>query len=115
MRSDGVPVYNYIVVIDDALMNITNVIRGEDHLSNTPKQILIAQALGFESPVYAHHGLVLGPDRSKLSKRHGITSLRSYREMGYLPDALLNYFAMLGWSSESGEEILRYRRYSRTN
>lgn len=105
VRSDGVPVYNYIVVIDDALMKVTNVIRGEDHLSNTPKQILVAKALGLPSPRYAHHGLVLGPDRSKLSKRHGITSLRSYREMGYLPEALLNYLALLGWASESGEEI----------
>ncbi|MBN2403508.1 MAG: glutamate--tRNA ligase [Spirochaetes bacterium] len=105
VRSDGVPVYNYIVVIDDAMMKITNIIRGEDHLSNTPKQILVAKALGFTPPVYAHHGLVLGPDRSKLSKRHGITSLRRYREQGYLADALLNYLSMLGWASESGEEI----------
>jgi nondiscriminating glutamyl-tRNA synthetase len=105
VRSDGVPVYNYIVVIDDALMKITNVIRGEDHLSNTPKQILVAKALGLQSPIYAHHGLVLGPDRSKLSKRHGITSLRSYREQGYLPEALINYLSLLGWASESGEEI----------
>ncbi|MFH0974797.1 MAG: glutamate--tRNA ligase [Spirochaetota bacterium] len=105
VRSDGIPVYNYIVVIDDAMMKITNVIRGEDHLSNTPKQILVAKALGLSSPRYAHHGLVLGPDRSKLSKRHGITSLRSYREQGYLPEALLNYLSVLGWASESGEEI----------
>jgi nondiscriminating glutamyl-tRNA synthetase len=105
VRSDGVPVYNYIVVIDDAMMRITNVIRGEDHLSNTPKQILVAKALGLSSPKYAHHGLVLGPDRSKLSKRHGITSLRSYREQGYLPEALINYLSLLGWASESGEEI----------
>jgi nondiscriminating glutamyl-tRNA synthetase len=105
VRSDGVPVYNYIVVIDDAMMKITNVIRGEDHLSNTPKQMLVAKALGLPSPKYAHHGLVLGPDRSKLSKRHGITSLRSYREQGYLPEALINYLSLLGWASESGEEI----------
>jgi nondiscriminating glutamyl-tRNA synthetase len=105
VRSDGVPVYNYIVVIDDALMKITNVIRGEDHLSNTPKQILVSKALGLPSPRYAHHGLVLGPDRSKLSKRHGITSLRSYREQGYIPEALINYLSLLGWASESGEEI----------
>jgi nondiscriminating glutamyl-tRNA synthetase len=105
VRSGGVPVYNYIVVIDDALMKITHVIRGEDHLSNTPKQMLVAHALGFDPPQYAHHGLMLGPDRSKLSKRHGITSLRSYRERGYVPEALVNYLGLLGWASESGKEI----------
>jgi glutamyl-tRNA synthetase len=96
VRSDGVPVYNYIVVIDDVLMKITHVIRGEDHLSNTPKQMVIANALGVPFPKYAHLGLVLGPDRSKLSKRHGITSLRNFREQGYLPEALVNYLALLG-------------------
>lgn len=106
VRSDGTPVYNYIVIIDDALMNISHVIRGEDHLSNTPKQILIARALNLPTPEYAHHALVLGPDRSKLSKRHGITSVQMYRKEGYLPDALLNYTSMLGWAAESGEEIL---------
>ncbi len=105
VRSDGVPVYNYIVVIDDYLMNITHVIRGEDHLSNTPKQILVARALNIPSPKYAHHALILGPDRAKLSKRHGITSVSNYREDGYLPEALFNYLSLLGWSSESGEEI----------
>ncbi len=105
VRSDGVPVYNYIVVIDDYLMNITHVIRGEDHLSNTPKQILIAKALDFPIPQYAHHPLILGPDRSKLSKRHGITSVAKYREEGYLPEALFNYLSLLGWSSEDGKEI----------
>lgn len=106
VRTDGVPVFNYIVVIDDALMKITHVIRGEDHLPNTPKQVMIARALGFESPVYAHLPLVLGDDRKKLSKRHGITSVMNYRDAGYLPEALLNYIAMLGWASSSGEEIL---------
>ncbi len=106
VRSDGIPVYNYLVVIDDALMKISHVIRGEDHLSNTPKQMLIGRALGFDPPKYAHQGLILGPDRSKLSKRHGMTSLRSYRESGYLPEALINYLALLGWAPESGEEIL---------
>ena len=106
VRSGGVPMYNYLVVIDDALMGITHVIRGEDHLSNTPKQILIAKALGFPAPEYAHHGLMLGPDRSKLSKRHGITSLRNYREMGYLPEALINYLSLLGWTSDTGKEKL---------
>ncbi len=106
VRSDGIPVYNYIVVIDDSLMEITHVVRGEDHLSNTPKQVLIAEALGFPLPVYAHMPLIMGDDRKKLSKRHGITSVTIYREQGYLPEALYNYIAMLGWSVESGEEIL---------
>ena len=108
VRSDGVPVYNYLVVIDDALMKITHVIRGEDHLSNTPKQIAIAKALGFTLPQFAHHSLVLGPDRSKLSKRHGMTSVEMYRREGYLPEALVNYLAILGWASEGGEEILPF-------
>lgn len=106
VRSDGVPVYNYIVIIDDALMKITHVIRGEDHLSNTPKQILIARALGLPMPDYAHLALVMGDDRKKLSKRHGITSVDMYRREGYLPEALLNYLAMLGWAAEGGEEIM---------
>lgn len=106
VRSDGTPIYNYIVTIDDTLMGITHVIRGEDHLSNTPKQILVARALGLNVPEYAHLALVLGPDRTKLSKRHGITSLNLYREEGYLPEALINYLAMLGWASDTGEEII---------
>lgn len=106
VRSDGVPVYNYIVIIDDTLMNISHVIRGEDHLPNTPKQILIAMALGLPIPQYAHMPLLLGPDRTKLSKRHGITSVSVYREQGYLPQALFNYLALLGWTLESGEEIV---------
>ena len=106
VRSDGVPVYNYIVIIDDALMKITHVIRGEDHLSNTPKQVLIARALGLPVPEYAHLALVMGDDRKKLSKRHGITSVDMYRREGYLPGALLNYLAMLGWAAEGGEEIM---------
>ncbi|MFW6364979.1 MAG: glutamate--tRNA ligase [Spirochaetota bacterium] len=109
VRSDGVPVYNYIVVIDDSLMQITHVVRGEDHLSNTPKQLLIAQALGFSPPHYAHMPLVMGDDRKKLSKRHGITSVALYRKEGYLPEALYNYIAMLGWSLESGDEIAEKR------
>lgn len=106
VRSDGVPVYNYIVIIDDTLMNVTHVIRGEDHLPNTPKQMLIAMALGLPVPHYAHMPLLLGPDRTKLSKRHGITSVSVYREQGYLPQALFNYLALLGWTLESGEEIV---------
>ncbi|HDP81297.1 MAG TPA: glutamate--tRNA ligase, partial [Spirochaetes bacterium] len=106
VRSDGTPMYNYIVIIDDALMGITHVIRGEDHLPNTPKQILIARALGLPVPAYAHLALVLGPDRAKLSKRHGMTSVEMYRREGYLPQALFNYLSLLGWAPESGEEIL---------
>jgi glutamyl-tRNA synthetase len=106
VRSDGGPIYNYIVVIDDALMKITHVIRGEDHLSNAPKQIMIARALGFADPEYAHMPLIMGDDKKKLSKRHGITSVNLYKEQGYLPEALVNYIAMLGWASESGEEVL---------
>lgn len=106
IRSDGVPVFNYIVIIDDALMKISLVVRGDDHLSNTPKQLLVARALGLPEPEYAHLPLIMGPDRSKLSKRHGITSVEMYRRQGYLPEALMNYMAMLGWASESGDEIL---------
>jgi glutamyl-tRNA synthetase len=106
VRSDGVPVYNYIVVIDDALMKITHVVRGEDHLSNTPKQVLIARALGLSVPQYAHLALVMGNDRKKLSKRHGITSVDMYRKEGYLPEALVNYLAMLGWAADDEKEIL---------
>ncbi len=113
VRSDGTPVYNYIVIIDDELMKITHVIRGEDHLSNTPKQILIAQALGLPVPEFAHLALVLGPDRAKLSKRHGITSVDMYRREGYLPEALFNYLSMLGWAAESGEEIMSADEISR--
>ncbi|MCP4134459.1 MAG: glutamate--tRNA ligase [bacterium] len=106
VRSDGSPIYNYIVIIDDALMKISHVIRGEDHLSNTPKQVLIARALDLPVPEYAHLALVLGSDRSKLSKRHGITSVDLYRKEGYLPESLINYLSLLGWATESGEEIL---------
>lgn len=108
VRSDGGPVYNYIVIIDDALMEITHVIRGEDHLSNTPKQILIAQALNLPVPEYAHLPLILGGDKKKLSKRHGITSVDLYRQEGYLAEALMNYLGLLGWSTESGEEIIEF-------
>jgi glutamyl-tRNA synthetase len=106
VRSDGVPIFNYIVIIDDALMKITHVIRGEDHLPNTPKQIMVARALGLPVPNYAHLPLVLGDDRKKLSKRHGITSVENYRSEGYLPEALLNYIAMMGWCAANGEEIM---------
>ena len=98
VRSDGIPAYNYAVVIDDALMAITHVIRGEDHISNTPRQVLIYEAFGWTPPRFAHLSLVLGPDHAPLSKRHGATSVAEFREKGYLPEALVNYLALIGWS-----------------
>jgi glutamyl-tRNA synthetase/nondiscriminating glutamyl-tRNA synthetase len=102
IRGDGRPAYNFAVVVDDALMEITHVIRGEDHLSNTPRQLLLYEALGRQSPAFAHLPLVLGPDHSPLSKRHGATSVAEFRSKGYLPEALLNYLALLGWSPRIG-------------
>jgi len=104
-RSDGVPIYNFAVVIDDHLMEITHVIRGEDHLSNTPRQVLLYEAFGFEMPEFAHLSMILGADRSKLSKRHGETSLLAYRAKGYLPEAMFNYMSLLGWYPKDGVEI----------
>jgi nondiscriminating glutamyl-tRNA synthetase len=98
VRSDGRPAYNFAVVIDDALMEITHVIRGEDHISNTPRQVLIYRALGFTPPKFAHLALVLGPDHTPLSKRHGATSVSEFRARGYLPEALTNCLALIGWS-----------------
>lgn len=97
-RGDGYPTYNFAVVIDDALMNITHVIRGDDHVNNTPRQILMYQALGFDVPKFAHVPMILGSDKARLSKRHGATSVMAYKEMGYLPEALVNYLVRLGWS-----------------
>jgi glutamyl-tRNA synthetase len=97
-RTDGTPTYNLTVVVDDMDMGVTHIIRGDDHLNNTPRQINIFQALGKEPPVYAHVPMILGPDRQRLSKRHGAISVMSYREAGYLPEALLNYLVRLGWS-----------------
>jgi glutamyl-tRNA synthetase len=97
-RSDGTPTYNLSVVVDDADMEITHVIRGDDHINNTPRQINILRALGFEPPRYAHVPMILGDDGARLSKRHGAVSVISYRDMGYLPEALLNYLVRLGWS-----------------
>ena len=99
----GVPVYNYVVTVDDALMEITHVIRGDDHISNTPKQVAIYQAFGWKEPQFAHLSTILGSDRERLSKRHGATSIASFREMGYLPEALVNYLALLGWGAEDGK------------
>ncbi|HOG16104.1 MAG TPA: glutamate--tRNA ligase [Syntrophales bacterium] len=105
VRSSGLPAYNFAVVVDDHLMRISHVIRGEDHLSNTAPQLMLYRALGFEPPVFAHHSLVLGADRAKLSKRHGAVSVRAFREEGVLPEALLNYLALLGASAADGQEI----------
>jgi nondiscriminating glutamyl-tRNA synthetase len=102
-RSDKSPTYNFTVVVDDSLMKITHVIRGEDHLSNTPKQILIYNALGYKPPKFAHLSIIKGADGQKLSKRHGETSVEGYKAKGYLPDAFLNYLALLGWAPKTGE------------
>ena len=106
VRSEGVPAYNYAVVIDDALMEITHVARGEDHISNTPRQILLYEAFGWKPPAFAHVPLVLGPDGGRLSKRHGATSVAEFRARGYLPEALTNYLALIGWSPGEGQEIV---------
>jgi nondiscriminating glutamyl-tRNA synthetase len=102
LRSSGMPVYNYVVVIDDALMKITHVIRGDDHLSNTPKQVALYEALGWPVPEFAHLSTILGADRERLSKRHGATSIENFAEMGILPEALVNYLALLGWAPTGG-------------
>lgn len=106
-RTDGVPTYNFCVVIDDALMRMTHIIRGDDHLNNTPRQLQLYQALGFEPPLFAHLPMILGPDKTRLSKRHGATSVLAYREMGYLPDALINFLARIGWSHGDQEIFSR--------
>jgi len=98
LRSDGTPTYNFTVVVDDVDMKITHVIRGDDHLNNTPKQLHIYKALGYEVPLFAHLPMILGSDKARLSKRHGATSVIAYRDMGYLPEALVNYLVRLGWS-----------------
>lgn len=103
VRSGGMPIYNYAVVIDDADMEITHVIRGDDHISNTPKQVAVYEALGLQVPEFAHLSTILGPDRERLSKRHGATSVANYREMGILPEALMNYLALLGWAPSGGD------------
>ncbi len=105
MKSNGTPTYNFAVVVDDMLMEITHVIRGEDHISNTPKQILIYEALGAKVPKFGHLGMILAPDRSKLSKRHGATAVSDFIKEGYLTDALLNFVALLGWAPSDGVEI----------
>jgi len=120
VRSGGMPVYNYVVTLDDALMEITHVIRGDDHISNTPKQVAIYEAFGWKPPEFAHLSTILGSDRERLSKRHGATSVASFREMGILPEALVNYLALLGWGAEGGtreifsrEELVKEFRLER--
>ena len=103
MRSDGWPTYNFCVVVDDADMNITHVIRGDDHLNNTPRQIQLYKAFEYKTPEFAHLPMILGHDKTRLSKRHGATSVTAYRDMGYLPEALVNYLARLGWSFKDQE------------
>ena len=106
VRTDGSPTYNFAVVCDDANMGITHVIRGDDHLSNTPRQILIYEALGFEVPTFAHLSMILGADGKKLSKRHGATNVEEYRDRGYLSDSLVNFLALLGWSLDGETTII---------
>ena len=113
IRSDGRPQYNFAVVVDDALMAVTHVIRGEDHISNTPRQILLYAALGFTPPEFAHLSLVMGPDHTPLSKRHGATSVAEFRARGYLPEALVNYLALIGWSPGGDEELLEIGELAR--
>src|SRR5262245_11936490 len=105
LRSDGHPTYHLSVVEDDVAMAVTHVVRGDDHISNTPKQVLLYQALGAPVPAFAHVPLILGPDKKRLSKRHGATSVGEYEKQGYLPEAMVNFLALLGWSPRSDEEV----------
>ncbi|MEA3489641.1 MAG: glutamate--tRNA ligase [Candidatus Omnitrophota bacterium] len=106
IKSDGSPAYNFCCVVDDAYLNITHIIRGDDHISNTPKQILFYEALGLASPEFAHMPLMMGPDGAKLSKRHGAVAVEEYRKEGFLPEALVNYLLLLGWSPGEDREII---------
>ena len=106
MKSDGTPSFNFAVVVDDALMNITHVVRGEDHLSNMPKQLALFEALGLTAPKFAHLPMILGPDKSKLSKRHGATAVTDYQKQGFLKEAILNYLSLLGWSPVGEHELM---------
>lgn len=107
LRSDGVPTYNFCVVVDDADMKISHVIRGDDHLNNTPRQVLMYRAMGLPEPIFAHVPMILGADKARLSKRHGATSVMAYKDMGYLPEALVNYLVRLGWSHGDQEIFTR--------
>ncbi|HEX9781066.1 MAG TPA: glutamate--tRNA ligase [bacterium] len=106
LKSDGSPAYNFACVVDDALMRISHVIRGDDHIANTPKQLVLYRALGFDLPVFAHIPLIVGADRARLSKRQGATSVSEYRKVGYLPEAFVNYLALLGWSPGGNRELV---------
>ncbi len=106
VRQNGVPTYNFAVVVDDSQMGITHVLRGEDHLSNTAKQLMIFEALNFEPPIFGHLSMIFGPDKAKLSKRHGAASIIDYRRQGFIPEATINYLSLLGWTPASGQEIL---------
>src|SRR6202008_3768801 len=105
LKTSGIPTYNFACVVDDHAMEISHVIRGDDHLSNTPRQILVYQALGWTPPEFAHLAMILGSDGARLSKRHGATSVMEYKEAGYLPAALLNYLALLGWGTEDSQQL----------
>ena len=105
VRSDGSPTYNFVVAIDDHDQDITHVIRGEDHVSNTPKQILIYKALDFTEPIFAHLPMILGHDKKRLSKRHGAPGVQNFRDDGYFPESLLNYLALLGWNPGTEKEV----------
>ena len=106
MRSNGLPAYNFAVVVDDHLMQITHVIRGEDHISNTPRQLLVYQALSLSPPQFAHLSMVMGKDNTRLSKRHGATAVDQFQKDGILPSALFNYLALLGWAPPDDKEVL---------
>ncbi|HET7275971.1 MAG TPA: glutamate--tRNA ligase family protein [Longimicrobiaceae bacterium] len=113
LRTDGRPTYNFAAAVDDAAMRITHVVRGADHLGNTPKQLLLFDAFAWDPPRFAHIPLILGEDRQKLSKRHGATSVSEHRRLGYLPEALVNYLSLLSWSSPTGDEFLPAERLIR--
>jgi len=106
MKSDGTSTYNFACVVDDALMKISHVIRGDDHIANTPKQVVLYEALGFPIPVFCHIPLIVGADRARLSKRQGATSVEEYRQVGYLPEAFVNYLALLGWAPGGNREMV---------
>lgn len=105
VKSDGYPTYNFACAVDDSRMEITHVIRGDDHLSNTPRQVLLYEALGIEPPAFAHVPLIMGPDKARLSKRHGSTSIQQFRDDGYLPEAMVNYLVLLGWSYDDSAQV----------
>lgn len=113
IKSDGTPTYNFACVVDDALMNITHVVRGDDHISNTPKQIIFYEALGFDLPNFAHLPLIMGTEGGRLSKRTGATAISDYRQMGYLPEALVNYLLLLSWAPGDNREIIDIKEAAR--